>query len=234
MWRWLSGFLLYCLVCHKNVGAFTAPFFDFGVSKEKGEDMDQERLKKQMEFMLEIDKEKTIKRQTLISDGSRQETDAEHAWHLAVMCALLSEYATEKIDVAHTMLMVLMHDLVEIDAGDTYAYDTAGNATKRQRELKAADRIYQILPPDQAKMARELWEEFEAMETPEAKFANTLDKVQPVMLNDAAGGISWRNHQVHKEQIMNRNARTGEGSKELWEYARDLIMKNVENGNIKE
>lgn len=194
--------------------------------------MDKERLQQQMNFLLEIDKEKTIKRQTLISDGSRQETDAEHAWHLAVMCGLLSEYANEKIDVAHTMLMVLMHDLVEIDAGDTYAYDTAGNKTKRERELKAADRIYNLLPPDQAKLARELWDEFEAMETPEAKFANTLDKIQPVMLNDAAGGISWTRHQVREEQILGRNVRTPEGSEALWEYARGLIEKNVENGNI--
>ena len=118
--------------------------------------MDMKRLKKQMDFILEIDKEKNIKRQTLITDASRQETDAEHAWHLAVMCALLSEYSNEKIDVAHTMLMVLMHDLVEIDAGDTYAYDEEANKSKEERELKAADRIYNLLPPDQAKMAREL------------------------------------------------------------------------------
>lgn len=194
--------------------------------------MEKERLQKQMEFILEIDKEKNIQRQTLLSDGSRQENDAEHAWHLAIMCALLSEYANEKIDVAHTMLMVLMHDLVEIDAGDTYAYDSAGNATKRERELKAADRIYNLLPPDQAKMARELWDEFEAGETPEAKFANTLDKVQPLMLNDASGGISWQRHGIRGEQVMERNARTGEGSEGLWEYAKGLIQKNMENGKL--
>ena len=120
--------------------------------------MDMKRLKKQMDFILEIDKEKNIKRQTLITDASRQETDAEHAWHLAVMCALLSEYSNEKIDVAHTMLMVLMHDLVEIDAGDTYAYDEEANKSKEERELKAADRIYNLLPPDQAK-----WQENSGM-----------------------------------------------------------------------
>lgn len=194
--------------------------------------MDKERLRKQMEFLLEIDKEKMIRRQTLISDGSRQETDAEHAWHLAVMCALLAEYAEEKIDVGHTMLMVLMHDLVEIDAGDTYAYDTAGNADKGERELRAAERIYNLLPADQAKMARELWDEFEAMETPEAKFANTLDKTQPVLLNDAAGGVSWSSHQIREEQILARNVRTPEGSRVLWEFARGLIERNVEKGNI--
>ena len=186
-----------------------------------------------MEHVLEIDKEKNIRRQTLISDASRQETDAEHAWHLAVMCALLSEYSNEKIDVAHTMLMVLMHDLVEIDAGDTYAYDEEGNKSKEERELKAADRIYNLLPPDQAKMARELWDEFEAMETPEARFANTLDKIQPVFLNDAAGGISWTRHRVYIDQILKRDARVHEGSEELWKYTKKIIDKNVENGNIK-
>ena len=192
-----------------------------------------ERLKKQMDFILEIDKEKNIRRQTLISDASRQETDAEHAWHLAVMCALLSEYSNEKIDVAHTMLMVLMHDLVEIDAGDTYAYDEEGKKRKEERELKAADRIYNLLPPDQAKMARELWDEFEAMETPEARFANTLDKIQPVFLNDAAGGISWTRHGVYIDQILKRDARVHEGSEELWKYTKKILDKNVENGNIK-
>lgn len=195
--------------------------------------MDMERLKKQMDFILEIDKEKNIRRQTLISDASRQETVAEHAWHLAVMCALLSEYSNEKIDVAHTMLMVLMHDLVEIDAGDTYAYDEEGNKSKEERELKAADRIYNLLPPDQARMARELWDEFEAMETPEARFANTLDKIQPVFLNDAAGGISWTRHGVYIDQILKRDARVHEGSEELWKYTKKILDKNVENGNIK-
>ena len=183
--------------------------------------MDMKRLKKQMDFILEIDKEKNIKRQTLITDASRQETDAEHAWHLAVMCALLSEYSNEKIDVAHTMLMVLMHDLVEIDAGDTYAYDEEANKSKEERELKAADRIYNLLPPDQAKMARELWDEFEAMETPESKFANTLDKIQPAILNDAAGGVSWTSHTVYIDQILKRDARVHEGSEVLWEYTKN-------------
>ena len=142
---------------------------------------------------------------------------------MAVMCGLLSEYANEKIDVARTMLMVLTHDLVEIDAGDTYAYDEKGNASKKERERKAADRIYALLPEDQAKMARELWEEFEEGKTPEARFANTLDKIQPVLLNDAAGGISWRAHGVSDRQILGRNRNTHLGSETLWEYTRELI-----------
>ena len=128
--------------------------------------------------------------------------------------------------------MVLIHDIVEIDAGDTYAYDNAGNETKRQREEAAADRIFNLLPEDQAGEMRDLWEEFEAAQTPEAKFANTLDKVQPLMLNDASGGKSWREHGIKEEQVRNRNKTTAEGSADLWEYADRLIRKNVEKGNL--
>ncbi|MCC8140029.1 MAG: HD domain-containing protein [Lachnospiraceae bacterium] len=181
---------------------------------------------------MELDKEKEIVRQTYLADGSRKETDAEHAWHMAIMCCILSEYANEPIDVAKTVMMLLTHDLVEIDAGDTYAYDEAGNATKSERELKAADRIYGLLPTEQAEYMRGLWDEFEAMETPEAKFANALDKVQPVLLNDASGGKSWREHGVHESWILKRNTRTHEGSERLWEIVRDLVTKNMENGNI--
>ena len=140
-----------------------------------------ERLKQQLQFLLELDKQKEIGRQTYLADGSRKEGDAEHAWHMAIMAFLLADYANEKIDVLKTIKMILMHDVVEIDAGDTYAYDTEGNKTKKLREEKAADRIYGMLPEDQRNECRALWEEFEAMETPEAKFANTLDKVQPML-----------------------------------------------------
>ena len=192
-----------------------------------------ERLEQQMRFLLEADKSKEIVRQTYLADGSRKENDAEHSWHLALMCAILSEYANEKIDVGRTMAMVLVHDLVEIDAGDTYAYDEAGNADKRQRELAAAERIFRLLPEDQAVRMRGLWDEFEEGTTSEAKFANTLDKIQPVLLNDASGGRSWREHQVEEARILARNVHTPEGSKILWEYARGRIQKNVENGNIR-
>ena len=124
-------------------------------------------------------------------------------------------------------------DIVEIDAGDTYAYDEEANKSKEERELKAADRIYNLLPPDQAKMARELWDEFEAMETPESKFANTLDKIQPAILNDAAGGVSWTSHTVYIDQILKRDARVHEGSEVLWEYTKNILDENVKNGNIK-
>ena len=192
-----------------------------------------ERLEKQLSFLMEIDRQKEVIRQTYLSDGSRKETDAEHAWHLAMMCMVLSEYANEPIDVPRTIMMLLAHDLVEIDAGDTYAYYTEGNATKRQREEKAAERIYGMLPEEQGNTLRMLWEEFEAMETPEAKFANTMDKIQPVLLTDQAKGKSWREHQVRMSQIMERNARTHEGSEVLWDYIRNVLEKNADAGFIR-
>lgn len=191
-----------------------------------------ERLKKQREFLLEVDKMKQIYRQTHILGGSRQENDAEHSWHLALMAFLLDEHANEQVDVLRVMKMVLIHDLVEIDAGDTYAYDSAGNATKRQREEKAADRIFGILPEDQGRMLRELWEEFEAYETPEARFAHVLDNFQPLSLNDANGGGDWKRHQVHKSQILKRNEKTPLGSREIWDCMEERIERNVEMGNI--
>lgn len=196
--------------------------------------MIMDRLQQQMEFILEVDKLKNITRQTYLSSGERKENDTEHSWHLALMCALLAEHSNEKIDVLKTMTMVLIHDIVEIDAGDTYAYDTEGNETKREREVRAAERIFQLLPPDQALWLRGLWDEFEEGITPEAKFAIALDKIQPVLLNDASGGKSWREHGVEVSQILKRNEHTPEGSVELWEYAKELIDKNVENGNIKD
>lgn len=195
--------------------------------------MEQTRLQKQMDFIVEMDRTKQIVRQTYLADGSRKENDAEHAWHLAMMAYLLREYAEQEIDVTKTMVMVLIHDLVEIDAGDTYAYDEAGNLDKREREVKAADRIFPILPLDQAEELRALWEEFEANQTPEAKFAHTLDNLQPLLLNDASGGKSWREHQVTLDKVLKRNQHTKEGSHVLWDYAKDCIDKNVETGNIR-
>lgn len=192
-----------------------------------------ERLLKQMAFIREVDKEKTIFRQTWLTDGTRKENDAEHSWHLAMMAMLLSEYANEKVDVLHVMSMVLIHDLVEIDAGDTYAYDDVGNKTKAKRELAAADRLFNILPEDQAKKLRALWDEFEEAKTPEAKFANTLDKCQPILLNDASGGKSWDEHEVYAQQIWKRNEKTAEGSETIWDFFKRIIEENIENGKIK-
>lgn len=193
-----------------------------------------DRLERQLQFVLELDKQKEIERQTYLASAGRREGDAEHAWHMAVMVFLLAEYANEDIDVLKAVKMALLHDVVEIDAGDTYAYDTEGNKTKKIREQKAADRIYGMLPEDQKTQLRALWEEFEAGQTPEAKFVNALDKVQPVLLNHASGGKSWQEHSIRKEQIIKRNERTPEGSRKLWEYSRSLIEENVRRGNIKE
>ena len=194
-----------------------------------------ERLKKQLDFILEADKVKNIMRQTYLADGKRKENDAEHSWHLALMAVLLKEYAPEEVDLSKVIPMVLIHDLVEIDAGDTYAYDAVGGATQHTREEAAAQRIYGLLPEDQGKYMRELWEEFEAQETPEAKFARTMDNFQPVILNDASKGKSWAEKGVHLSQILKRNARTAEGSEELWKYSYEKLIKpNVEKGNIKE
>ena len=157
---------------------------------------DMERLQKQFAFILEIDKEKNILRQTLKSDGVSRENDAEHAWHMAIMTLLLVEYAAEPVDVLRTISMLLIHDLVEIDAGDTYAYDEQGKTTQRERELAAADRVFAMLPADQGEKMRALWDEFEAGETPEARFAMAMDRIQPMMLNAATDGQKWKENGV--------------------------------------
>ena len=193
------------------------------------------RLEQQLRFLLEADKEKKIGRQTWLSDGSRKENDAEHAWHLALMVLLLGEHAREEIDLLKTLTMVLLHDIVEIDAGDTYAYDAEGQSTAREREEKAAERLFGLLPEDQGQKLRALWEEFEARETPEAKFARTLDNCQPMMLNAASEGKSWVEHQVRVSQVLRRNERTGEGSAVLWEHMKEAyIAPNVDKGTLTE
>lgn len=191
-------------------------------------------FERQLDFLLELDKSKQVGRQTYLSDGSRKEDDAEHSWHLAIMAFVLADCANEPIDVAKTMKMVLLHDVVEIDAGDTYAYDNAGNQTKREREVAAADRIFGLLPEEQGRAYRALWEEFEAGETPEARFANSLDRVQPMMLNDASEGKSWLEHGIKKSQVQSRVGPIRDGSERLYEYASGVIEKNVAEGKIRD
>lgn len=194
-----------------------------------------DRLESQMDFIREIDGLKQIFRQTYLHDGSRKENDAEHSWHLALMAILLKEYASDDIDLLRVITMVLIHDIVELDAGDTYAYDVKGNATKRERELAAAERIFNILPEDQARYLRSIWDEFEDEISPESKFAHALDNIQPMMLNDASKAKAWREHNVKLSQILNRNKKTADGSKELWKYAKDnFIGPNLREGSIKE
>ena len=190
------------------------------------------RLEQQLQFILEIDKVKKIIRQTPLSDASRKENDAEHSWHIALMAYLLQEYAEQPVEVSKVMLMVLIHDLVEIDAGDTYAYDEEGAKTKDEREKKAADHIFGMLPEDQGMYLKALWEEFEAYETAEAKYAHMLDNFQPLLLNDAAGGISWTEHQVKKSQIYKRNEKVEETSVTIWKCMQNKIDKHIQAGHV--
>ncbi len=192
-----------------------------------------ERLKKQIEFILEIDKEKNIFRQTHLSDHGRNENDAEHAWHMAIMAYLLREYANEPVDIARVMIMCLIHDVVEIDAGDTYAYDTAALATQKAREDAAKERIYSLLPEDQKADLRAIFDEFEENQTPEARFAHAMDNLQPLLLNDSNGGDDWREHQVTAAQVYGRQSKTRAGSQRLFDLADALIQENIKKGNIR-
>lgn len=194
--------------------------------------MENKRLQKQLSFILELDKEKNILRQTHLSNHGRREDDAEHAWHMAVMAYLLQEYSNETVDIGHVMIMCLLHDVVEIDAGDTYAYDDQGKKTQHEREEKAAERIYGILPEDQKIQLRALFEEFEENRTPEAKFAHAMDNLQPLLLNDSNGGGDWKEHHVSYNTVMQRQGKTKEGSTALFEVIKEKMDKHADAGNL--
>lgn len=193
-----------------------------------------ERLKKQLAFALEIDKEKNIFRQTHLSGHGRNENDAEHAWHMAIMAYVLREYSNEKIDVAKVMLMCLIHDIVEIDAGDTYAYDAENLKTQTARENAAKERIFSLLPDEQKEELIALFDEFEAFETPESKFAHAMDNLQPLMLNNSNGGADWKEHEVTAQQVYGRQSKTRLGSEILFEVVDSIIQQNIANGQIRE
>ena len=195
--------------------------------------MEKNRFDRQVDFILELDKEKNILRQNHLSGYVRRENDAEHAWHMAIMVYLLKEYANKDFDIAKAMMMALIHDVVEIDAGDTYAYDPKAKLDQKEREDKAAQRIFSILPDDQRDELKALFYEFEACESAEAKFVRAMDNFQPLLLNDVNNGEDWRLHGVTVEQIMNRQKRSAEGSKTIWEETYKIIEKNLEKGNIK-
>ena len=192
-----------------------------------------ERLKKQLDFALEIDKEKNIFRQTHLSGHGRNENDAEHAWHMAIMAYLLREYSNEPVDITRVMLMCLIHDVVEIDAGDTYAYDEEGKKTQKAREEAAKERIYSLLPEDQKEELAAIFDEFEESKTPESKFAHAMDNLQPLMLNNSNDGGDWREHGVSAKQVYGLQSRTKEGSEKLYEVTDQIIKKHREKGNLK-
>lgn len=193
-----------------------------------------ERLKKQLDFSLEIDKTKNVFRQTSLSGSGRKENDAEHSWHMAVMAYLLREYSNERVDIAKVMIMCLIHDIVEIDAGDTYAYDSENIKTQKLREEKAKERIFSILPDDQKAGFISLFDEFEEYETAESKFAHAMDNLQPLILNNSNGGSDWLEHNVTTEQVYSRQNKTKLGSKKLFEIVDEIIRKNIEKKSIKE
>ena len=196
--------------------------------------MENERLRKQIDFILEADKEKNILRQTHLSGNGRRENDAEHAWHMAIMIYLLKEYANEEFDIAKAMLMALIHDIVEIDAGDTYAYDPKGLETKEAREEQAAKRLFGLLPEDQGEELKSLFEEYEANETPEARFVRVMDNFQPLLLNNSNDGRDWKEHEITKSQVLKRHMKTKLGSNVIWECSEKIIEDNVRRGNLKD
>jgi putative hydrolase of HD superfamily len=192
------------------------------------------RLEQQIGFLLELDKAKTIGRQSYLTNGERKENDAEHMWHLALLVLVLAEHAGEPIDAVRVLKMVLLHDIVEIDAGDTYIYDEVGKATQAVREGQAADRIYGLLPPDQEAELREIWEEFEARVTPESRFAAAVDRLQPLLLNLATEGRAWKEHGMTADRVWAVNRKIAEGSPALWAYVEGLLADAVARGYLPE
>jgi len=189
-----------------------------------------ENLEQQIKFLIEIDKLKTIERKTKIISDSRRENDAEHSWHLAMMAIVLHKHANQEIDLFRVIKMLLVHDLVEIDAGDTFAYDTNGQGDKYERELLAAERIFGMLPEEQGAELMELWEEFENKETKEAQFAASLDRLQPLIHNYLNEGDTWQKFNITSEKVLARNKEIANGSDALWEYAQQIIHQSVEQG----
>ena len=181
------------------------------------------RLARQIAFILELDKLKSILRRTRLIDDPRHENSAEHSWHISVMAIVLAEHSNAPIDTLRVVKMLLVHDIVEIDAGDTFVYDETGYDTKAAREQDAAVRIFGLLPPDQQGEMHALWREFEACQTPEAKFAAALDRLMPVLHNVHTNGYTWRTHGVTPAQVTTRNAPIGDGAEALWRYAHTLI-----------
>lgn len=196
--------------------------------------VDPDRFGRQIRFLIEIDRLKTVVRQTYLADASRRENAAEHSWHIALAAMIFSEYANHKdLDLGRAIQMLLVHDLIEIDAGDTYCYDRHANQSKTEREQMAADRIFNLLPADQADQLRRLWQEFEDRRSPESRFANALDRVQPFLHNYVTRGKSWREHNIHHRQVSDRMQPVAAGARVLWDYVCRVIKDAVERGFLR-
>ena len=193
-----------------------------------------ERLDRQLAFLVEADRLKGVLRQTTLCDGSRRENSAEHSWHLALMAAVLTEHASPEVNVARVLRMLLVHDLVEIDAGDTFAYDVAGNVDREARERLAAERIFGLLPAAQAAELRALWDEFEARETVESRFAVALDRLQPLLANHHSGGGSWVRHAVSRGQVLARMEPIREALPSVWPTVERIVAESCACGWIRE
>jgi putative hydrolase of HD superfamily len=194
--------------------------------------MTNQRLQQQIAFVIEIDRLKGVLRQTLLMDASRRENSAEHSWHLAMMALVLGEYAPPAVDLQRALHQLLIHDLVEIDAGDTFCYDTAAHADKTDREQRAADRLFGLLPPAIAQHLRQLWDEFEAQTTPTARFAAALDRMQPLLHNWQTGGGTWKQHGICRAQVMQRMAPVEQGAPELWPFVLQVVEESVAAGYL--
>lgn len=195
--------------------------------------MPHQKLQQQISFVIEIDRLKTVLRQTQLINTSRRENSAEHSWHLAMMVLVLAEYAPPEVDLPQAIYQVLIHDLVEIDAGDTFCYDVAGHHDKAQREQQAADRIFGLLPAAEGLRLRQLWDEFEAQTTPTARFAAALDRIQPLLHNWQTGGGTWTQHNIDRAQVMQRMAPVETGAPELWPFVLEVIEGCVSAGYLK-
>lgn len=192
-----------------------------------------DKLKRQMGFIMEVDKLKEIFRQSIVSSGARYENDAEHSWHISLMAILLSEHANERVDVLRVVKMLLIHDIVEIDAGDTYNYDEEALLDKRQREEAAAERLFGLLPDEQRDEFMELWEEFEEKKTPEARYAAALDRLQPMLLNYMTQGKSWIDHGITSDMVFRKNRHIEDGSEALWDFAEEMLNDCIDRGYLK-
>ena len=192
------------------------------------------RAERQLAFLVDADRLKGVVRQTLLCDGSRRENSAEHSWHLALMAGVLAEHAEGDVNVARVVHMLLVHDLVEIDAGDTFAYDTAANVDREAREQRAADRIFGLLPPEQAQEMRGLWDEFERRDTADARFAVALDRLQPLLNNHHSDGGSWRNHSISRSQVLRRMEPIRGALPSLWPMVEAIIVEHCTLGHIRD